>query len=154
MFVAPEKRKHVFGCDKTSEGYFGCRYSRHLLQRSSRSRREMALSTRTSTECIAHANQALRDLDPAATVVDRRHWVDRPGVSSDLLEGLQTVAGRDAALPFVMQFSRSASTCLWEDQAEVGEQGDPLVMADFGQIWPGLRADRLWPIRLWRELVF
>ena len=87
------------------------------------------------TECIAHAIQALTDLDPTATVVS----ID--GISAfdvvsrrAMLEGLQTVAGGDSALPFVLQFYGSASSCLWEDQegtvhtisqVEGGEQGDP-----------------------------
>ena len=55
---------------------------------------EYALSTRAGTECIAHAIQALTDLDPTATVVS----ID--GISAfdvvsrrAMLEGLQTVGG-------------------------------------------------------------
>ena len=57
-----------------------------------------------------------------------------------MLQGLHTVFGGDAALPFVRQFYGSASTYLWEDQdgivhtimqAEGGEQGDPFMPALF-----------------------
>ena len=55
---------------------------------------QYALSTRAGTECIAHAIQALTDLDPTATVVS----ID--GISAfdvvsrrAMLEGLQTVEG-------------------------------------------------------------
>ena len=52
---------------------------------------QYALSTRASTECIAHAIQALTDLNPKATVLS----IDGIGAQ---------VFGRDAALPFVKQF--------------------------------------------------
>ena len=112
---------------------------------------QYALSTRAGTDCTAHAIQALTDLDPAATVLS----IDGIGAfdlvsRQAMLEGLQTVAGGDAALPFVMQFYGSASTYLWEDQdgvvhtitqAEGGEQGDPLmpVLFALGQ-HPALQA--------------
>ena len=53
-----------------------------------------------------------------------------------MLEGLRTLEGGSVALPFVMQFYGSPSTCLWEDergvnheipQGEGGEQSDPLM---------------------------
>ena len=69
------------------------------------------LSTRAGTECIAHAIQALTDLDPAQS------WGVRCGVIvRAMLQGLQTVVGGNAALPFVMPLNGSASTYLWEDQ--------------------------------------
>ena len=78
---------------------------------------QYALSTRAGTECIAHAIQALTDLDPTATVVS----IDGIGAFDvvsrrAMLEGLQTVEGGDSALPFVLQFYGSASSYLWEDQ--------------------------------------
>ena len=100
---------------------------------------EYALSTRAGTECIAHAIQALTDLDPTATVVSIDGISAFDVVSRAMREGLQTV-GSDSALPFALQFYGSASSCLWEDQqgtvhtilqAEGGEQGDPFMPALF-----------------------
>ena len=81
--------------------------------------------------------------DPAATVLS----IDGIGAfdlvsRQAMLEGLQIVAGGDAAWLFVMQFYGLASTYLWEDQdgvvhtitqAEGGEQGDPLMPALFAR---------------------
>ena len=108
-----------------------------------------ALSTRAGTECIAHAIQALTDLDPTATVVS----IDGIGAFDvvsrrAMLEGLQTVEGGDSALPFVLQFYGSGSSLPWEDQEGTvhtcklrrGEQGDPLMPAlSLGQ-HPALQA--------------
>ena len=68
---------------------------------------QYALSTRAGTECIAHAIQALTDLNPDATVLS----IDGIGAfdmvsRQAMLQGLQTVVGGDAALPFVRQFLR------------------------------------------------
>ena len=75
---------------------------------------EYALSTRAGTECIAHAIQALTDLDPTATVVsiDGISAFVSPGHAAWSADG----GGGDSALPFVLQFYGSASSCLWEDQ--------------------------------------
>ena len=89
---------------------------------------QYALSTREGTECIAHAIQALTDLDPSATVLS----IDGIGAfdlvsHQAMLQGLLRVAG-------------APSSYLWEDQdgvvhtitqAEGGEQGDPLMPALF-----------------------
>ena len=102
---------------------------------------QYALSTRAGTECIAHAIQALTDLDPSATVLS----IDGIGAfdlvsRQAMLQGLLRVAGGDSALPFVKQFYGAPSSHLWEDQdgvvhtitqAEGGEQGDPLMPALF-----------------------
>ena len=79
------------------------------------------------------------DLNPHATVqsIDGIGACDMVSRQA-MLQGLQTVVGGDAALPFVRQFYGSASTYLWEDQdgivhtimqAEGGEQGDPPMPA-------------------------
>ena len=115
---------------------------------------QYALSTRSGTECIAHAIQGLTDLDEAATVVS----IDGIGAFDvvsrrAMLEGLQTVEGGDSAMPFVLQ------SYLWEDQegavhtivqAEGGEQGNPLMPALFslGQ-HPALPGCAV-PIARWR----
>ena len=72
---------------------------------------QYALSTRAGTECIAHAIQALTDLDPAATVLS----IDGIGAfglvsRQAVLKGLLRVAGGDSALPFVMPFYRAPSS--------------------------------------------
>ena len=90
------------------------------------------LSTRAGCECIAHAMQAITELDPNATVLS----IDGIGACDlisrgSMLQGLHNVA--PSALPFVRQFYGSPSKYLWEDdsgtvheidQREGGEQGD------------------------------
>ena len=82
--------------------------------------------------------QALTDADPSATVLS----IDGIGAFDlvSMLEGLRRVEGGDSALPFVSQFYGSPSSYSWEDddgqvytltQAEVGEQGDPMMPALF-----------------------
>ena len=61
---------------------------------------QIALPTRSSTECIAHAIQAFTDLDPTTTVVS--------------IDGIG--AFDDSTLPFVLQFCGSASSYLWDNQ--------------------------------------
>ena len=99
---------------------------------------QYAMSTRAGTECVAHALQALSELDPRATIVS----ID--GVSAfDLLisrrammEALMKQEVGSQILPFVRMFSGDHSTYLWEDdvgtvhhieQGEGGEQGDVLM---------------------------
>ena len=102
---------------------------------------QYALSTRAGCECIAHAVQAMTDVDGRATILS----IDGIGAfdlvsRGAMLEGLRTMEGGGDALPFVMQFYGSPSTYLWEDeegvnheipQGEGGEQGDPLMPALF-----------------------
>ena len=71
---------------------------------------QYAMSTRAGTECVAHALQALTELDPRATVVS----ID--GVSAfdlisrrSMLEALATVDGGPAVLPFVRIATSMAS---------------------------------------------
>ena len=95
------------------------------------------MSTRAGNECVAHALQALSELDPRATIVS----ID--GVSaSDLIsrkammEALMELEVGSEILPFVRMFYGAHSTHLWEDQVgtihnieqgEGGEQGDVLM---------------------------
>ena len=91
------------------------------------------MSTRAGTECVAHALQALTELDPRATVVS----ID--GVSAfdlisrrSMLEALATVDGGPAVLPFVRVFHGQHSTYLWEDQEglihRIGHGGERRTM--------------------------
>ena len=66
---------------------------------------QCALSTKAGGECIAHALQALTDLDPRTTVLS----VDGVGAfdlisRGSMLEGLRSISGGDSVLPFVLQF--------------------------------------------------
>ena len=65
---------------------------------------QFALTTRSGCECVAHAVQALIDVDGRATIlsidgIGAFHLVSRGA----MLEGLRTLDGSDA-LPFVKQF--------------------------------------------------
>ena len=94
-----------------------------------------ALSTRSGSECVAHALQALCEQDPTATVVS----VDGIGAfdlvsRGAMLQGLRRTAPH--VVPFVRQFYGSPSIFSWESddgvthhipQGEGGEQGDPLM---------------------------
>ena len=96
---------------------------------------QYALSTRAGCECIAHALQALTELDPAATVLS----VDGIGASDlvsrkAMMQGLFNVS--PSAVPFVRQYHGRPSRYLREDdtgvvhdlcQGEGGEQGDPMM---------------------------
>ena len=98
---------------------------------------QYALSTRAGCECIAHALQALSDLNPATTITS----IDGVGAfdlisRKAMLEELCKVPGGAEVMPFVLMFYRSPSAYLWEDdcgvahrihQGEGGEQGDPLM---------------------------
>ena len=98
---------------------------------------QYALTTPSGGECIAHALQAITDLDDRPTV----HSIDGIGAfdlisRGVMLDGLRSVAGGDSALSFVLQFYGNPSSYLWEDdlgetheimQGEGGEQGDPLM---------------------------
>ena len=129
---------------------------------------QYALSTRAGCECVAHAVQAMTDVDGRAILsIDGIGAFDLVSRGA-MLEGLRTLEGGGAALPFVVQFCGSPSTCLWEDeegvnheipQGEGGEQGDSLVQAMFEDRGTGQFASeraspgvlgrhirRLWPI--------
>ena len=98
---------------------------------------QFALSTRAGSEFVAHALQFQTEADPEATITSVN------GVSAfdlvsrrALLQGLASVGGGDAALPFVHQFYGRPSTYMWEDeegtvravdQGEGGEQGDAMM---------------------------
>ena len=78
---------------------------------------QYALSTRSGCECIAHAVQAMTDVDGTATVLS----IDGIGAfdlvsRGAMLEGLRNVDGGGDALPFVSQFYGSPSTYVWEDE--------------------------------------
>ena len=102
---------------------------------------QLALTTKSGCECIAHIAQALTDLDANATLLS----VDGIGAfdlisRSAMLQGLLEVDGGGSVLPFVRQFYGSPSTCWWDDdegvtheivEGEAGEQGDPLMPALF-----------------------
>ena len=106
---------------------------------------QYALSTRAGCECIAHALQAITEMDPNATVLS----IDGIGAfdlisRGSMLQGLHNVA--PSALPFVRQFYGSPSQYLWEDdmgtvheidQGKGGEQGDPMMPLFFS---PGQHA--------------
>ena len=98
---------------------------------------QYALSTRSGCECIAHALQAVTELDPEATIttIDGISAFDSISRRAMLL-GLDKVVGGRQALPFVRLFHSEQSAYLWEDdagtvhtihQGEGGEQGDPLT---------------------------
>ena len=86
-------------------------------------------------DCIAHALQAISELNPETTKLS----VDGIGAfdlisRKAMLEGLLTVDGGSQVLPFVRIFCGAHSQYLWEDeegtthvieQGEGGEQGDP-----------------------------
>ena len=98
---------------------------------------QYALSTRAGTECIAHALQAISELNPETTILS----VDGIGAfdlisRKAMLEALLTVDGGSQVLPFVRMFYGTHSQYLWEDeegtthvieQGEGGEQGDPMM---------------------------
>ena len=100
---------------------------------------QFALSTRAGTEALAHALQAATEADPDATILS----VDGVGAFDTvsrqaMLRGLSRVPGASACLPFVRQFYTAPSRFVWHnaagrphavDQAEGGEQGDPLMPA-------------------------
>ena len=86
---------------------------------------------------MAHAIQALTDLDSRATVLS----ID--GISAfdlisraAMLDGLSSMEGGESVLPFALQFYSEPSQCIWTDdcgvnhvihQGEGGEQGDALM---------------------------
>ena len=92
----------------------------------------MRIVHRVGCECVAHALQAMTDLDPEAKIL----FVD--GISAydlisrrAMLSGLCRVEGGNQVLPFVKFFYGSPSQYWWEDdkgivhevdQGEGGEQ--------------------------------
>ena len=73
---------------------------------------QCALSTKAGSECVAHALQALCELDPSSSVVS----VDGIGafdLVSAMLQGLRRIAPH--VVPFVRQFYDTPSTCWWEN---------------------------------------
>ena len=98
---------------------------------------QFAMSTKSGCECIAHALQGLTELDPRATVMSLDGISAYDLISRQaMLQALDRVDGRSAALPFVSMFYGRPSRYLWEDslgrvhtisQVEGGEQGDALM---------------------------
>ena len=102
---------------------------------------QFALSTRAGTECVAHLIQSLTQANPEATVLS----IDGIGAfdlmsRNAMLQGLADLPAASSALPFCGMFYGSRSQYLWTDQhgdarvveqAEGGEQGDPLMPALF-----------------------
>ena len=92
---------------------------------------QYALTTKSGGECVAHAIQALTDLDSRATVLS----ID--GISAfDLISRAAMLDGLSTVLPFALQFYSEASQYIWTDdfgvnhvihQGEGGEQGDALM---------------------------
>ena len=98
-----------------------------------------ALTTPSGGECIAHALQAITDLDDRATILS----IDGIGAfdlisRGAMLDGLRSVAGGDSALPFVLQFYGNRSSYLWEDdpgethEIMQGEGGESPISASTG----------------------
>ena len=100
---------------------------------------QYAFSTPAGSECIAHALQALTELDPESTItsIDGISAFDTMSRKA-MLDGLAQVPGGSAVLPFVrvLMFYSSPSAFLLEadegtahtiHQGEGGEQGDALM---------------------------
>ena len=97
----------------------------------------LILSTRMSTDSVGHAIRLTTDLDARLTVLS----IDGVGaydhvLRQAMLSGLNAVPEARAMLPFVRMAYASLSRYAWEDgggafrfveQAEGGEQGDPLM---------------------------
>ena len=98
---------------------------------------QYALSTRAGTDCIGHMVRAATDNDPSLTLLS----VDGIGsydhiFRSSMLGRLLEMPRARALLPFVRMSYAQPSQCSWVDeegrhriinQAEGGEQGDPLM---------------------------
>ena len=95
-----------------------------------------ALSTRAGTDCVGHMLRAATDADPNLTVLS----VDGIGaydhiLKTSMLTRLRSMPGTREILPFVRLSNAQPSEYSWYDesgrrtvrQAEVGEQGDPMV---------------------------
>ena len=74
---------------------------------------QYALTTRSGCECVAHADG--RSTILSIDGIDTLDLVSRGA----MLEGLRTLDGGDAALPFVNQFYGSAIRYIWEDEEGV-----------------------------------
>ena len=102
---------------------------------------QYALSTRAGTEAVVHALTTDSEQHPTRTILS----VDGIGAYDTIsrncmLQGLQAVPEANRCLPFVRLFYTQPSTYVWHDntntphviqQAEGGEQGDPLMPALF-----------------------
>ena len=98
---------------------------------------QFALSTRAGTDCVGHAVRAMTDANPECTVLS----IDGVGaydhvLRSSFLSKLHSVPSLQGLLPFVRSIYAPPTTYVWEDgtgvrhriqQAEGGEQGDPLM---------------------------
>ena len=98
---------------------------------------QYALSTRAGTDCLGHMLRAACDADGSATVLS----ADGIGAYDDvlrsaMLERLRRMPKARTILPFVrLSFASSSAHSWWDengevhtvDQAEGGEQGDPLM---------------------------
>ena len=95
---------------------------------------QYAMRTRAGCECVAHALQALCEVDPELTILSIDGISAYDSISRvAMLQGLREVNGQ--AVPYVRMFYGQPSTYIWEDehnvvhsfhQGEGGEQGDAL----------------------------
>ena len=102
---------------------------------------QYALSTRAGSEALVHSLQLATEADPTLTIlsVDGIGAYDHVSRSAMLL-ALHNANAANQALPFARMFYSTPSTYTWVDQqgeahainqAEGGEQGDPLMPALF-----------------------
>jgi hypothetical protein len=98
---------------------------------------QFALSTRAGTDCVGHVVRAITDADPSATLLS----IDGVGaydhvLRDEMLRGLQRTPQARDMLPFVrLAYARPSKyawydddgNCRFIEQAEGGEQGDPLM---------------------------
>ena len=98
---------------------------------------QYALSTRAGCECVAHALQALSEVDERTTIMSMDGTSAYDLISRRaMLAGLAHIEGGREVLPFVKLFFGAPSQCWWEDdegvvhqihQGEGGEQGDVMM---------------------------
>ena len=95
------------------------------------------MSTRACTNCVGQTTRAATDADPTLTLLS----VDGVGAYDNItlesmLSGVAGLQGASSILPFVMLSYGDVSTYNWRmsdgtmveiEQAEGGEQGDPLM---------------------------
>ena len=96
---------------------------------------QYTMRTRAGCECVAHALQALCEVDPELTILSIDGISAYDSISRvAMLQGLREVNGQ--AVPYVRMFYGQPSTYIWEDehnvvhsihQGEGGEQGDALM---------------------------
>ena len=133
--------EEVLSSEETSFGGWCPGPLRSRSERRWKRPRHLCALSRAGCECIAHAIQAMTDANPRCTVLS----VDGIGAHDTIsrramLSGWCGIWKEETVLPFVLQFSGSPSSYLWEDsegvvhevlQGEGGEQGDALMPALF-----------------------